>query len=418
MVRDNQASSLYLRLPPRGALHAAPVAVPLSFAWSVRGKLQRIASAPLAELAQPVAQAQRVVLLLAASDVTLMRMPVPPLPPARLQAALPALVEDRVIGDVADCAIAAGSDTDGQRTIAVVDRGWLQSWVQALRQQGARRVAALPMQLCLPLPPDHVAGALLPSPGQWELALRFSRDEGIGLPLAVEHEEQLLDATLELLATFTPGRAVQLSLPESQLESFSAWAAAHPDSGVDARAENWAAWVEGATQVELDLVAGVAARDESRIDWRRWRWPAVLAAACVLLNVAALNWDWWRLRSEGVQLQEQMVALYRRTFPNDTVVLEPLAQMKQKAAAVRRASGELAPGDFIALSASLGEAWAEAGNDLRAIASIDFRDGMLNVKLKPGTQVSLDAMRGALAARRLEAKVSPADPQVWEVRSL
>ena len=182
--------------------------------------------------------------------------------------------------------------------------------------------------------------------------------------------------------------------------------------------ENWAVWAEGATHVEIDLVAGVAGREERRIDWRRWRWPVALAAACVLLNVIALNWDWWRLRSEGVRLNEQMSALYRRTFPNDKVVLDPLAQMKQKVAAVRQASGEFAPGDFIALAASLGEAWAEAGNDMRAIASLDYRDGGLDVKLKPGAHVSLDAMRPALAARRLQATPSQADPTIWQGRSL
>lgn len=418
MARESGPSSLYLRLPARGALHGAALQAPLPFAWSVRGRLLRIASAPLAELAPQLADAQRVVLLLAANDVTLMRVPVPPLPAARLQAALPALVEDHVIGDPADCAIAAGPDVDGRRVIAVTDREWLQSWVNVLRQHGARRVAALPMQLCLPLPADRVAAALLESPTGHELALRYAADEGIGLPVVVDNEEQLPDAVAGLLATLAPARAVQLSLPASRAEVFRGWLAVHPDSGIDAVEENWAAWIEGATHVEIDLVAGVARSEESRIDWRRWRWPLALGAACVLLNVFALNWDWWRLRSEGMRLNDEMAALYRRSFPNDKVVLEPLAQMKQKVAAVRQASGELAPGDFVALSASLGEAWAEAGNDLRAIASLDYRDGTLDLKLRQGAQVSLDAMRTALAARRLQATPSPADPAIWQIRSM
>lgn len=418
MARESGPSSLYLRLPARTALHGAALQAPLAFAWSVRGRLLRIASAPLTELAQQLANAQRVVLLLAASDVTLMRVPVPPLPAARLQAALPALVEDHVIGDPTDCAIAAGPDVDGQRVIAVTDREWLQAWVQALRQHGARRIAALPMQLCLPLPSDQVAAALLESPTGHELALRYSADEGIGLPVVVDDEEQLPETVAGLLATLAPARSVQLSLPASRMEVFRAWLDSHADSGMVAVEENWAVWTEGATHVEIDLVAGVANSEEQRIDWRRWRWPVVLAAACVLLNVIALNWDWWRLRSEGVRLGDEMSALYRRTFPNDKVVLEPLAQMKQKVATVRQASGEFAPGDFVALAASLGEAWAEAGNDMRAIASLDYRDGGLDVKLKPGVQVSLDAMRPALASRRLQATPSPADPTIWQVRSL
>ncbi len=418
MAREARPTTLYLRLPARDAAAQSALHSSLPFAWSVRGRLLRVASATLAELAPQLADAQRVVLLLAASDVTLMRVPVPPLPASRLSAALPALVEDHVIGDPADCAIAAGPDVDGRRVIAVTDRAWLQAWVTALRQHGARRVAALPMQLCLPLPTEHVAAALLPSSAGFELALRYSADEGIGLPVVADEEGALPDAVASLLATLAPARAVQLSVPALYADSFRVWLAEHPDSGIVVVEENWAAWIEGASQVDIDLVAGVAGSTETRVDWRRWRWPVVLGAACVLLNVIALNADWWRLRSEGMRLNDDMTALYRRSFPDDKVVLEPLAQMKQKVAASRQAAGEFAAGDFIALASALGEAWAEAGNDQRAIASIDYRDGSLALKLKQGAQVSLDAMRSALASRHLQATPSPADPAIWQVRSL
>ncbi len=415
MARDAQATALYVRAPARGDPYAA--ADPLPFAWSQRGRLQQSGSAPLAELAPMLARSERVVLLLAASDVTLLNIPVPPLPASRLQAALPALVEERIIGDPADCAIAAGPDVEGRRTIAVVDHDWLQSWVATLRQQGARRIVAHPMQLCLPLPAASVSAALLEHPGTPQLALRLSADDGIGLPAIVDDAAQLPDAVAELLATFAHGQAVQLSVPAAYAPQFQAWAQAHPDSGIDFVDEDWATWIEGATRLELDLVRGVAAGGERGIDWRRWRWPLALAAACLLFNVIALNWDWWRLRSEGVRLQEGMVSLYRRTFPNEQQVVDPLAQMRQKAALARQSAGELAPGDFLALSAALGDAWGGTVADPRAIAGLEYRDATLNVRLKQGAQVSLDTVRPALASRRIEAAPSPADPGLWQIRS-
>lgn len=415
MPRDAQATALYLRVPARGGTRAAADALP--FAWSQRGRLQQSGSAPLAELAAMLARSERVVLLLAASDVTLLNLPVPPLPSSRLQAALPALVEERIIGDPADCAIAAGPEVDGRRTIAVVDRQWLQSWAAALRQHGARRIVAQPMQLCLPLPAGHVSAALLESPGLPQLALRLSADDGIGLAVATDDDTQLADAVAELLATFAPGQAVQLSVPAVYAPYLSAWAQAHPDSGIDFVDEDWAAWIEGATRLELDLMRGAAAGGEHGIDWRRWRVPLALAAACLLFNVIALNWDWWRLRSEGVRLQDGMAALYLRTFPQEQQVVDPLAQMRQKVTRARQSGGELVPDDFLALSAALGDAWGGSSADPRAIAGLDYRDATLNVRLKPGTQVSLDAVRPALAARRIEAEPSPADPAVWQIRS-
>ncbi len=415
MARDAQSTVLYLRAPARGG--PRDDGDPLPFAWSQRGRLQQSGSAPLAELAPMLSRSERVVLLLAASDVTLLNLPVPPLPASRLQAALPALVEERIIGDPADCAIAAGPDVGGRRLVAVVDHHWLQSWVAALRQHGARRIAAQPMQLCLPLPAGSVSAALLEHPGALQLALRMSADDGIGLAVAVDDESQLGDAVAELLATFAHGQAVQLSVPAARAPVFQAFAQAHPDSGIDFIDEDWAAWIEGSTRLELDLVRGMAAGGERGIDWRRWRWPLVLAAACLLLNVMAINWDWWRLRSEGLRLQDGMVALYRRTFPNEQQVVDPLAQMRQKVARVRQSGGEPAPDDFLALSAALGDAWSGAVADPRAVAGLDYRDATLNVRLRQGAQVSLDAVRPALAARRVEASPSPADPAVWQVRS-
>jgi hypothetical protein len=70
------------------------------------------------------------------------------------------------------------------------------------------------------------------------------------------------------------------------------------------------------------------------------------------------------------------------------------------------------------LSAALGEAWREAGNDMRAIATLDYAEGRLNIKLKQGVQVSLEAMRAPLATRQLQLTPSPADPLLLQVRNL
>ena len=88
-MKTNTISTLVLRLPSR---HAAKAMVdwrnqPLAFAMRSRdGVISRSGAASLAELAPHCAQVQRVLLLFAASDVTLLRMQVPPL---SLQAWLP-----------------------------------------------------------------------------------------------------------------------------------------------------------------------------------------------------------------------------------------------------------------------------------------------------------------------------------------
>ena len=143
-----------------------------------------------------------------------------------------------------------------------------------------------------------------------------------------------------------------------------------------------------------------------------------MAAAASLVNIAAINADWWRLRSEGLQIRDEITDIYRRSFPNETVVLDPLAQIKQKIAASRQASGQLNTSDFVVLAAALGEVWREAGNDLRAIDALDYRDGTLTIKLIKAAQVSLAAMRTPLAARELQLTPSPTDPLLWQIKPL
>lgn len=432
-------AALYLRLPPRAQATASDA--PLSFAVAARGRLQRIGHANPAELSALMKQSQRVILLLAASDVSLFRITVPPLPPARLKAALPALVEDRVIGDPDDCAIAAGPPDGGQRLVAVADRAWLQGWLALLRAQGARRIAALPFSLCLPLPAGQVAASVVEFGDQRELALRLSAQEGLGLPLsaasaAADAGHPLPLDVYQLLSTFAARRPVQLTLPAALLPDFRrafgdpdlpaqndaapAPGAAVAPAGlaIELREENWAAWIEGAAQVPVDLAAavGAGAADGEGLDWRPWRWPLILAAALLLVNVMALNWDWWQLRSEGLQLQDAMARSFRRHYPNEALA-DPVAQLRQKVAASRQAAGELAAGDFIALAASLGEAWAETGADPRAIASLEYRDAVLQVRFKAGQQPSLEAARAALAARGLEVSAAAGDNTQWQVRS-
>jgi hypothetical protein len=109
-----------------------------------------------------------------------------------------------------------------------------------------------------------------------------------------------------------------------------------------------------------------------------------------------------------------MLQTYRSRFPNERVILDPLLQMQQKIAIAHRASGEPAPDDFLALSAGLASAWnglpltSSGGNNSNgAIASLDYRERSLSLKLKPQIQQDeqFDAfqqqLQTALADRKL-----------------
>ena len=435
-------STLYIRLPSKAAADSAAnwLALPCAFAQVANGSaIVRQGAAPLSELSGALATAQRVVLLLAASDVTLLRVKVPPLSAAKLKAALPNLVEDQLISDPSDCVVVAGGVADGLRTVAVAKRAWLDLLAKTLISFGARRFEALPASMCLPCQTDSVSAAINEQEvaGQYtgiDLTLRLTEQDGIGLAIKpvlsqVEGIDQHGSAAHEVIQTLcavVSEAPVALYVPQS-----SVWAyqdAINQTGALNGRfsvhIDNWSHWIAGAGKTTLNLMAGMSAGSASMPDWKAWRWPLALAATLLVVNAAALNIDWWRMKSEAHTLRTSMTQIYRSAYPKESVIVDPIAQMKQKIAAAKHDSGQAAPDDFIALSAAFGEAWAAvmpAGKTSpSAITGLEYRERSLYVRLKPLGDASTQQIKTALADRNLSL-----DPQseqsslaVWRIRSV
>jgi len=362
---------------------------------------------PLRNLGDLVGTSRRIVLLLAAADVSLLSVQAPPLSGARLKAALPGLVEEHILGDPADAVlVAAPEQPDGTRPIAVADRDWLEALVKSLLVQGARAVSAVPAQLCLPLQPGSVAAAI----SGVELTLRQSLFQGFGLAL---------DATpavvLQTARTFSGDAPLVLYVPPAQLGEYQALAQ-DAGPGITLEADDWVHWIAGSKTTALDLVSGLGAAGSPARDWRRWRWPIALAALVVAINLIGLNVEWLRLRSEAKTVQQSMTQTYRAVYPRETTILDPVLQMRQHIARARANTGEVAPDEFTYLASALGEAARALGRPV-GIASIEYRERALTVKVKPE---SVDPgltgqLRTALATRRLTLEETK--PGNWVIRS-
>lgn len=440
--RAPPAAVLYLQLPARAEVHQSPNAlqqVAFPFALVVRGRLREQGSARMEALSDTLRRSQRVVLLFSASDVTVMRVTVPPLPAHRLMQALPALVEERLIGDPTACVLASGPSNDSLRTIAVIDRAWLDQWVSRARRLGAKRLSALPLQLCLPSPTAAQAVAWVidfsqATQGSRELVIRTAHSQAVGLPLgAIEGSEAASPAgTLDAAMAMTGGSSLTLFVPQTALPAFGeelmtrqTASSDGPMPAVELRPTSWETLIEGAAGAQIDLLSGMIAEDKTSFDWKRWRLPLALALALLLLNVLALNGDWWRLHQEGARLASDSLRVYRHAFPDDraddqTILADPLVRMTQQVHLQRLAAGEPSPSDFLWLSAALGDAWPAiqqaTGLDARAVASIEYRNASLLLRFKPGSQPSLATAQRTLADRQLEVMAGD-EPDSWRVKS-
>lgn len=414
-------STLYIRLPSKAAADAAEhwLALPCPFALATSADVvEREGIAPLSDLAGAVASAHRVVLLLAASDVTLLRVKTPPLSAARLKLALPNLVEDRLMTDPDECVVVPGNLADGLRTAAVAQRGWLDILSKSFTSFGARSLLAVPAQLCLPYREGHVTAAIAEHGVDIDLTLRLSEQDGVGLPIMPESNDTAAQEVLATLRALAPELPITLYVPQGRVVGYQQV----EGSDIAVFADNWAHWIAGAGKQSLNLLSGLGAGSGPQVNWRQWRWAIGLAASILLVNVIGLNIDWWRMKREAASLRTATMQTFKSTYPKETVILDPVAQMHKKIDEAQRNAGRAAPDDFGQIAANLAEVLASEppdgkgrGGAASVVASIEYRDRNLFVHVKPESKVSMDKVKVALAARNLSLS-SPSNG-VWQIGS-
>jgi general secretion pathway protein L len=419
-------STLYIRLPSKAVAGNAQQLIAQSCPYaqaSHAGTIEREGVAPLSSLAETMARMQRVVLLLAGSDVTVLRVQTPPLSAARLKAALPNLVEEQLLCDPADCVIVASSLSNGLRTIAVANRAWIDLLIKTFITFGARHITALPSQSCLSGQPGIVTGAILEWDSDVDLTLLLAEQDGIGLTINAESAQASAHEVIRTLSAVVPAAPITIYVPQSAMHIYQELLAVTPElrERTSISADNWTRWIAGARAPALDLMAGINMNAGSGFDWHSWRWPLRLGSAVLLINVIALNIDWWHLKSEGESLRSAMIQIYKSAYPNESVIIDPLVQMQQRISTAKRGSGLTVADDFTAITAAFGEAWGGVKTTLApppSIAGLEYRERGLLVRLKPDGEAPTQQMKVALAERGLSLELVPAQSAVvWKIRS-
>ncbi|QEZ48149.1 type II secretion system protein GspL [Cupriavidus oxalaticus] len=377
--------------------------------------------------------AERLVLILAASDVLLTTAAVPPLPPARLKQALPNLIEDALASDAQPCHIGVGPALDGsaairgprRRLLMVADRAWLRAVLDAFAEHRHRRRHVLPAQLCVPLAaagapiteppiteapgaeptlrpaeeavPDEPAtlvvesaasaladgGGLLDSAtepaaalaSQWQLTVRTGAHAGYGLVLGGD-----------ALAAW------QALAPDGTWYADAAAAAAAPIPALRGAARaGWPLWIEGAQaclrEPALDLAQFEFAQGRAdRWNLAAWRVPLALLAGIVLVQVLGMNIHWLLLRNEQQRVEAAQQQALRSAFPQTQAILDAPLQMRRQVEQLRIASGRSTPEDFLPLADRFAQAARRLPPD--ALQALEYRGRMLVVTLKPGTDIA------------------------------
>ncbi|MBU6271051.1 MAG: general secretion pathway protein GspL [Betaproteobacteria bacterium] len=377
-------------LPPRSVGERALAGEPVLMALMPRAPA---GAAPQRCSLESLPRMRSAVLLLNPRDVSLVRVSLPPLSPARLARALPNLLEEQLLQDPAACALVPGPAlAQGERLVAVIDRAWLEFVLGAFERRGIRVAAAWPAQQALPL---ATGGATLAWLGD-ALALRLGPQEALGWAAGADAASRVESVAALLRATGWrepagaggdpvvdgAARPREISLIGFPDEDRAALAGLADAFGVAFRPAAWG--IDPAAGIDLSLArAGSSgSRWLARIDWRAWRLPAGLSAAAALVAIVGLNLHWAQLARERAGLRAAMETSFRQAFPSAQVVVDPLLQMRRQVADLRIAAGQSGPDDFLPLLSRVSRLMAPTG--VGAPASVEYRDGQLSIRWAAG----------------------------------
>lgn len=313
-------------------------------------------------------------LVLHALDVVLLDVQLPRLTGARLAGALPALVEERVAGELErNHVVASARGPQGHAVAAVVDRALMRRALAIFQRAGHRLVGATPQPLALGL-----------SPGCWRVRLRDGQGSVRTGPLS------------GLGFSCADGPPVELCLLLSQAPERPPVIEVDGECDLQQWRERLDVPVTTAptdTQVPL-VVLDLLQYEFSRsvLSLRTWRTTLALGLALLLAGVGGLNLHAWALRTQEKALRETMVAIVKDTFPQVPVILDPQVQMRRYVSDLRTGAG-VERGEFLTLATGLGQS-----ADADSVEAMEYRDGQFTARFRPQV-ADTEERRRALSER-------------------
>lgn len=413
------ASTLYLQLPPRlvadrlGAMGAQIVAYCQT---SADKNILHQGRDALSVIKDRVADVDELILLVSASDVNFIELAVPPMPFAKLKAALPNLLEEQLLTDPSDLLFVPSPPVNGKCTVAVVAKSWMEELLQVSEQFGARKVAAFALSDCLPLPTDFttvLVEMVAADDRTCEISVKGAGQIRLGLTIDSQGkgfaDKDFVSQVYTAIQILAPHQNWQLFAPtelESSLTQFISTDQTTPQQTQFNRPD-WKNKIGKPSNQTIDLFSTLNSEGKNSIDWQKWRWTIILLVTMSVLSLLALNWQWMNLRREADMIRDSIHGIYQTAFPREPVSRDPVFQMQQKINHAKKMAGLSGNDDFLVLSAQFAAAWGQVvpGQAGATVNSIEYRERSLIITPKNLAEVPVDQLAALLKERGLKLDV-------------
>ncbi len=400
MPKEKVAQRLLVFVPPSRALTKQTLAsstVVSYVAWGGTAGAQS-GEAPIALLPK----AAVVDAVFDTADVFVSAIDAPKLSEAKLRQALPNLLEDRLLTDPADCHFAfdlpraGGTTTIAQQpklAVSVIDRGLLTRALDALTSAGYRLRAAY----------DEIY--TVPAPAAAVLSVRA--DRGRGIARSGKHDGFAFDLDGSEVPAALLLAVRQLGIKRIQAYGREASVLASHAATLGATVDVMNREVDqDAIDSAVNLLQGAFAQGGllnraglPRVSVDALRAPLIWLGVAAAVFIGGMNAYWLKLESESRALRSGMETSFRSAFPEATAVVDPVLQTKRQLGGLRSRGGIPSADDFSVLNTQPAQLFSVA--PVGAIAGVEYRDGSLRVKMKPGNTLD-PGMQNALRAQAIQ----------------
>jgi general secretion pathway protein L len=367
-----------------------------------------VQSGPIAD-ALSLAQGRRTLVVLPAAEVTLAEPDLPPVRgAARIAQAVPFALEEHLATDLENLHFAVGprNPAVSATPVAIVSRSVLDRWQQQWEAAGIHPESACAESSLIPSAPNATVFALdegtlhVKRPG----AVAFALD-AVALPAALdlalapateggEHvtfyattaEYEANAAVIEGLRARTATLQVKL-LPDGLLPLLAA---------------------QLPTARPVNLLQGVYAPPSSfGSQLKQWRLPAALAAATLLVFVGVQGFKLWQLHQAEKRLDAEIAQTFQSILPGQPVV-DPRAQVQGVLSRAGGGQGALLPA--VSLLAQ-----AIAQSPATRVEGMNYRAGVLELRLVAPNVEALDGIRQAMSSRGATVELQSTNPRDQQV---
>lgn len=336
------------------------------------------------------------------SDSLLTRVTLPTRSRAKIQQALPFALEDQLIGEPEQLHFAYRLLEDNNLAVAVTARERMQAWLTQLNQAGLHPTAFCPAILALPL-----------EAGSWTIVFR---------------EQDIWVRTGELsgfacaAAGHAPPAMLALALREAQAKPNppAGLTVIHPSAGFDPalwsaqlklplnvqKQDFWAVHHEPLPALNL-LQGGFAPSRQMQEMLPGLRPAAIMLAIWLVGSLGFSGWEWWQLSREHAGLKREMTQVFRQTFPEAQVVVDPALQMQRLLDELRGKSGKTSRSDALPLLADLAPVM-QAHPQIK-LRGIQYEESRLTVDLSLPDFQTMENLKNAFIARGMQVEVAGAN---------